>query len=343
MSRTATSTSTLLGLKRIFPPKYVPALRDRFIKGNVTFPTETVSFDQIVRGRKLAPLVSPMIGGKPQKSKGGKMTSIMPAYLKPTDVVKGNRLLKRMPGEALLGEMTPAQRLNAIRTDILLEQDASCNRREEWMVCEVLKTGGVTLEGEDYPAQHVDFGRSPENNIVLSGADKWENLDKETSRQPLTDLANWASRCHVPVTEITMGQKSWYEFSSFECVQKLMNSRRGSESHGELGALSNTSHQLVAHVGHFDIYLYTGTYEDEDGNDQLYIDDNGVLLTSPGVEIYMGYGAISDVEAAASGIVEADRWPRNWINKDPSAENIQTLSAPIPVMMDADEACYVRV
>ncbi|WP_261890267.1 major capsid protein [Vibrio cortegadensis] len=108
------------------------------------------------------------------------MTSVELAYVKPTDTVTSDRLLKRQPGEALMGELSPAQRLNAIRADLLNEQYESIERREEWMLCEVLKTGGVTLEGESFEAIHIDYGRSPENNVTLSGADKWSALEKDS-------------------------------------------------------------------------------------------------------------------------------------------------------------------
>ncbi|MFM2476367.1 major capsid protein [Celerinatantimonas sp. MCCC 1A17872] len=343
MTRTPISTAVLIALKQVLPPQYVPALRRRLVKGDITFKTEEVAFDKIKKGHKLAPLVSPMVGGKPQKQQGGTLTSIKPAYIKPTDNVTSNRLLKRQPGEALNGELSPAARLNAIRADILNEQDAACDRREEWMVCEILKTGAVTLEGEDYAAQQVDFGRSAENNVTLSGDDKWSALNTETSTAPIENVEDWASRCNNVASEIYMGRDAWNWFRKFKCVKDLMDTRRGSSSHGELGALNNAAFKWVASVGEFDIFVYNGAYDDEDGNKQLYFDTNGVLVLNPDIELYMAYGAIQDVEANASGFAEATRWPDNWFTKNPSVEWLQTQSAPIPVLMDADEACYARV
>ncbi|EOX3957960.1 major capsid protein [Vibrio alginolyticus] len=343
MKLTALTTAVLIALKQQMPPQYIPALRKRLVKGEITFPTKAIAFDKIKKGRKLAPLVSPMISGKPQKQKGGVMTSVEPAYVKPTDTVTSDRLLKRLPGEALMGELSPAQRLNAIRADLLNEQYESIDRREEWMLCEVLKTGGVTLEGESFEPIHIDYGRSPENNVTLSGADKWSALDKATSEKPMEDIEDWASRCNLVANEVYMGRAAWRLFRSFKCVKDALDTRRGSRSQAETAALNNANFKWVGSIGEFDFFVYTGAYEDDAGTDQLYIDDNGVMVTSSDVEIYFAYGAIQDVKANAMGIVEATRYPSNWFTENPSAEWLQTQSAPVPVMLDADEACYARI
>lgn len=336
------STAVLIALKKQLPPRYVPALAKTLVKGVVTFPTQEVAFDKIKKGRKLAPLVSPMIAGKPNKARGGLMTSVTPAYVKPTDVVTPDRLLKRSPGEALAGEMSPDQRLSAIRSDILIEQEESIERREEWMVCEVLKTGGVTLEGPDFEAVHVDYGRSAENNVTLIGADKWENQNFETY-DPMDDIEDWGDRCNVIGNFVAMGKQSWRTFKKFKAVKDVLETRRGSTATAETGPLSNESFQWAGKIGVYNFYVYIGAYEGESGNDELYIDSNGVMVTSSEVELYMAYGAIQDAKANANRIVETTRYPSNWYSDNPSLEWLQTQAAPIPVLLDADDVCYARV
>ncbi len=336
------STAVLIALKKQLPARYVPALAKTLVKGVVTFNTQEVAFDKIKKGRKLAPLVSPMVAGKPQKARGGVMTSVTPAYLKPTDVVIPDRILKRLPGEAIAGEMSPDQRLSAVRSDILIEQEESIERREEWMVCEVLKTGGVTLEGPDFEAVHVDYGRSAKNNVTLIGADKWENQDFATY-DPMDDIEDWGDRCNVIGNFVGMGKKAWRTFKKFEAVREALDTRRGSMSTAEIGPLSNESFQWVGKIGVYNFYVYIGAFEGEDGNDELYIDEDGVMVTSSDVELYMAYGGIQDAKANASRIVETTRYPSNWYSDNPSLEWLQTQSAPVPVLLDADDVCYARV
>jgi hypothetical protein len=342
MALTALTTAVLFALRQQLPPRYVPAMKSMFVRGVVTFSTQEIAFDKIKKGRKLAPLVSPMVGGKPNKAKGGTMTTVEPAYVKPTDVVTPGRLLKRQPGEALMGTLTPSQRLNAVRADLLLEQDEAIERREEWMLCEVLKTGAVTLEGESFDSIQIDYGRSAANSVTLSGSDLWSALDK-SSGQPLQDIEDWCDACNVIVDTIVMGKDAWSLFKSFTPVKDLLETRRGSSSVAETAPLNNASFQWVGRIGTVDYYVYKGAYENDEGTDEMYIDANGVLCTSKDVEIYMAYGAIQDVEAHASGLVEATRYPSNWFTKNPSVEWLQTQAAPVPVMLDADDACYALV
>lgn len=337
------TTAVLVALKKQLPARYIPALRQRLVKGVIPFTTKEVAFDKVKKGRKLAPLVSPMVAGKPNKAKGGVTTSVEPAYVKPTDVVSSDRLLKRQPGEALMGEMNPAQRLNAIRADLLAEQYEAIDRREEWMICEMLKTGGVTLEGPEFEAVHIDYGRSAENNVTLTGADRWSQLDKETSQKPLEDVEDWAARCNLISDEVYMGKDAWRLFRSFKCVKDALNTRRGSSSKAETGPLNNANFKWVGMIGELDFFVYIGAYENDTGNDELYIDANGVMVTSSEADIYMGYGAIQDVKANAQGFVATSRYPSNFFTDNPSLEWLQTQSAPVPIMLDADEVCYARV
>lgn len=345
MALSALTTAVLFALRQQLPPRYQPALKNMFVKGIVTFNTKSIVFDKIKKGRKLAPLVSPMVAGKPNKAKGGTMTSVEPAYVKPTDVVTPDRLIKRQPGEALMGTQSPAQRLNAIRADMLLEQDEAIERREEWMLCEVLKTGAVTLEGESFEPINVDYGRSAANNVTLSGSDLWSArfaADK-ADNQPLLDVENWMDRCNVVCDAVVMGKDAWSIFRQFQSVKDVLDTRRGSNAQAEIGPLNNSAFQWVGRIGTVDYYVYKGAFEGDDGNDKLYIDANGVLCTSKDVEIYMAYGGIQDAKANANGFVEATRYPSNWYTDNPSVEWLQTQAAPVPVMLDADDACYARV
>lgn len=336
------TTAVLVALKRQLPPQYMPALKNFFVSREITFQTKEIAFDKVKKGRKLAPFVSPMVGGKANRKMGATFTSVEPAYVKPTDNVTSDHLITRMPGEALMGEVSPAQRRNLIRADLLLAQEESIERTEEWMLAQVLKSGKVIVEGEGFEKIEIDYGRSAENTVTLAGADRWSGLDKKTSTKPLDDIEEWASRCTIIADRIVMGAEAWKEFRQFDCVKELMDTRRGSGARGELGPMSNAAFQWVAKVGPYDIYVCKNAYEAADGTEKLYFDTNGVLVTGE-AEIYFAYGAIQDVKANAAGVVQTKRYPSNWYTDNPSVEWLQTQSAPLPIMLDADEICYALV
>lgn len=336
------ATAVLVALKKQLPPQYVPALKNFFVSKEITFQTKEIAFDKVKKGRKLAPFVSPMVGGKANRRLGTTFTSVEPAYLKPTDNVTSDHLITRMAGEALMGELSPAQRRNMIRADLLMSQEEAIVRSEEWMVAQLVKTGKVVVKGDGFEPIEIDYGRSKENNITLAADDKWSALDKETSTQPLDDIEAWASRCSIIADRVVMGADAWATFRQFKSVHALMDNRRSSASNGELGPINNAAFQWVAKVGQYDIYVTKGVFENESGAQEAYLDKNGVLVTGA-AEIYMGYGAIQDVKANAAGVVQTKRYPSNWFTDNPSVEWLQTQTAPLPIMLDADEICYALV
>lgn len=74
-----------------------------------------------------------------------------------------------------------------------------------------------------------------------------------------------------------------------------------------------------------------------------FMPEAGVLLGNSGYNGVRAYGAIQDAKANANGMVEADRYPKNWFTDDPSVEYLMTQSAPLPVTPDPDAFLYAQV
>ncbi|TLX65076.1 major capsid protein [Stutzerimonas nosocomialis] len=334
-------TTTLLGVKQILP-RFTPLFLQMFFPTVATFGTEEVAFDKIKKGIRLAPFVSPMASGRARRERGGQLINFKPAYLKPTDVVKPSRTLKRRPGEALNGELSPAQRMDAIRADILNDHEQEIVAREEWMAVQAVLTGKVIVEGEDYEAQEVDYYRSPENQVVLGGAAKWDTVDPETY-DPTEDLEDWAANASGPVGVILMDKLAWRLFARFKKVQDKLETRRGSTSQLELGPQVEREIMRKGFFGEYEILVYTGKYEDAEGNKLNYMPDHTVLLAPASADNVMAYGGIQDARANDMGIVETTRYPSNWFTDNPSVEWLQTQSAPVPALFDADEFVVITV
>lgn len=335
------STTTLLGVKEI-QPKFTGLFMAMFFPQVATFATEEVAFDKIRRGVRLAPFVAPMVSGKARRERGGTTTTFTPAYVKPTDVVRPNRLLKRLPGEALNGSLSPAERHDAVVADILNEQEQEIVHREEWMASHGVLTGEVIVEGEQFERQVVDYGRSPENQITLLGAAKWDTVDPETY-DPSTDIEDWAVNATGSTGVIIMDKLAWRLFSRFKLVKEKLDTRRGSTSQMELGPQLERQVMRKGFFGEYEIIVYTGQYEDTDGSKKNFMPDYTLLLAPSTTDNVMAYGGIQDAKANADGIVEATRYPSNWFTDNPSVEWLQTQSAPLPVIFDADAFVVITV
>ncbi|KJK03572.1 phage major capsid protein E [Pseudomonas sp. 21] len=335
------STTTLLGVKKI-QPKFTPLFLQMFFPTVATFPSEEVAFDKIKTGVRLAPFVAPMVSGRARRERGGVLTTFKPAYVKPTDVVRPTRLLKRALGEALGGELTAAERRNAVIADILLDQEQSIVAREEWMAVQAVITGKVVVQGEDYETQEVDYGRSAGNQITLIGAAKWDTVDPDTY-DPAEDIEDWAANANGASGILLMDKKAWRLFGRFKAVREMLETRRGSTSQLELGPQLDKVVMRKGFYGEYEILVYTGQYEDGTGAKLNYMPDNTVLIAPSAADNVMAYGGIQDAEANADGIAEATRYPSNWFTKNPSVEWVQTQSAPVPALFDADEFVVIKV
>ncbi|MCV6612013.1 MAG: major capsid protein [Amphritea sp.] len=342
MALNATDTRTLLGVKEQLP-QFTPFFLQMFFGQVVTFSTKEIAFDKIRKGVKLAPFVAPMVAGKANRKRGGKMVSFEPAYVKPTDNVEPGMLIKRTPGEAMAGSQTPVDRRRAAITQLLDDQEKSITYREEWMGVQAVMTGQVVVEGEDYETMVVDYGRSPENNVTLAGGAKWDAVDSVTY-DPTDDIEDWAERATGVVDCLVFDKKGWAKFSKFKAVKdKLDNTKSNGHSELELGPQLKREVQYKGKFGEYECWVYAGKFTNDNDVDEYYMPEASLLLAPSSTEDVMAYGAIQDAEANAGGVVEATRYPSNWFTKNPSVEWLQTQSAPLPVIFDADMFVSVKL
>lgn len=330
-------TATLLAVVNEFE-KFDPFLLNLFFPNAVEFDTKEIFIDKVAKNLQLAPFVSPMVAGKARTEQGYSTTSFVPAYLKPKAVVDPSRLLKRRAGEGVGGVMSPEQRRDAVIADILLDNDKLIDHRLEWMAAQVIRTGACVVVGDDYPAQFVDFGRTPTLTKTLAGAARWG----EAGVRPVRNLETWAGDAEAPITTVVMDQEAWQIFSDDDDVKELLDTRRGSNSGLERGPDNGRNYSFKGRIGaDMEILVYAGLYEDENGVMQKYLPDNTVILGSAAIDGYRAYGAIM---SPGAGYRAMERYPRHWVKDDPEVELVETQSAPliIPGRPNATVAVTVR-
>lgn len=338
----AYTTTQLLGMREELP-KFTPFFLQMFFPQMVEFEEKEVAFDKVVKGKKLAPFVSPMVAGKANRQAGKTFTSFEPAYVKPKDIVEPHQLLTRMAGEPLAGGMAVQDRRGAAVVSLLVEHEQSIVRREEWMAVQAVLYGKVVVEGEGYETKEVDFGRDPQNNITLAGAAKWDQVDKSTY-DPTDDLTEWAEKSKSIPDTLIFTKAGWKHFSKFQAVKDdLDKDRSGSTSELQLGPQLANPVQYKGRFGEYACYVYAGKYDDDDGNEVEFMPGAMMLMAPSGYQGVRCYGAIQDAKANASGIVASSRYPKNWFTEDPSVENLMTQSAPLMVVPTPNDFVVVEV
>lgn len=335
MTYTPYTTHQMLGVIRKIPAPSNFWLNLLF-RQQVNSTDQYIDFDQIDRGRRLAPFVAPTVQGKPMKSEGFNTRRFEPAYVKPKHPVDPSRLIKRMAGEPYTGNMSPEGRRRAIIGDILVEQRDMIQRRWEVMAAQAAINGAIVVEGEDYPTTSVDFGRDPNNSVVKSGAGLWS----DNSSNPCKDMEGWslsmARSGGYPVTDWVMGTNAYEAFINNPSTEKQLNTdiKNSSQIMLDLGISQADENgaiiQLKGTLGSgIRVWVYSDIYEDDDGNQIEIMDQDLVVGVNPtGVQGVRCFGAIIDARA---GYQSLDIFPKTWMNEDPSVEFVMSQSAPLMV------------
>lgn len=318
-------------------------LLDKFFQISTQFDDEFIHFDQIIEGRKLAPIVHPDMKASRQQSQGYRTSSIQAPYIKLDEPIKPGRALKRRAGEALMGELTPQQRFNAIGLDILDGQRKQILRRMEWMAAQALVNGAITLEGEGYESPiELDFERDASLEVTLLTTARWG----EAGFSVLNNLEDWGiavqDKCGVAPTDVVLDIEAWKLAKDDEKFMDRLDNRRGTNSQVELmpAMPDDVSHaRYLGNTGDFDLWLYQQTYETEAGTSAKFLPNYTVLMGSTAIEGVQAHAAIQSVDT----FEPIDLAPRVYEERNPDRAIAETQSAPVCFPMRANASFRATV
>lgn len=316
-----------------------------FCSTSVFFETEEVAFDKIFEGNTLAPYCSPLVAGKVNEKRGFKTNKYTVPYIKDLDQVKPSDGVKRSAGEAFTGATSPNARVAAERMRLLLRHDKRLSLRIEEQVSQLVQTGKVLCVGEGHPAVEVDFQMSAANNLTITGASRWSQLDPDTDsgQSIIDDLEDWAANSNTSVGRATFEKSVWKHISKFKAIRELRDTQVRGES-STFSTAPNTNKedlQFKGTLGTLNCYVYTGGYRASDDKASTFIpflDTGRVILSSESPNGAIAYGAIHDIHEMRA----MRRFSKNWITEDPSAENLLSQSAPLAAMNDIDSIVTIQ-
>lgn len=342
------STATLLDVLRVQPPESAYWL-DNFFGRTMNFTSEEILFDKVTTTRRLAPFVSPVVQGRVMRKAGYQTLSFRPAYTKPKHVVDPNRVFARQAGEAIGGAQTPAQRWNAAVAENLREERDAIQRLWNWMAAMAVIHGEVTVAGEDYPTQVVNFGRDAALTRTLALTARWGEADAD----PLGDIAELRTlafqKSGAGITRLTMGLDAFDRFFADPDVQKLLTgdaiARQSDSTMSALGSPGQPFEfrgvlQGANGQGRLEVYTYNEQYEDEAGVTQPFMSSLDVVGTGQALNGTRCYGAIRDKRA---GLAAMSLFPKMWDQEDPSVTYTMTQSAPLMVPGNPNNSFRIRV
>lgn len=309
-----------------------PFLLDRYFSfGIVESQAAQIEWDIVEGGQRLAPFVSPYVQGRAIRSRGHSTQTITPAYVKPAKTLHPGQGLVRQPGETYGGRLTPKQRLDILLARQIKLHDDMLTNRLNWMAAQILSTGQVVIAGEDYQSVTVDFGHdSTLSFATLSGGARWS----QTTGLPLDDVENAALRIRN-VSYGAVADDVLLDGTSWSLFRKRMESNRNFDSRYRLGNSSadtgprnDIGGQVVGQLGgRFNVWVYDGQYEDEDGANQRFWPLNTMLVLASGaIQGKQYFGAIQDLE---NQLMVARMFHKTKLKWDPSGLELLSQSAPI--------------
>lgn len=313
-------------------------LLDKFFPNITESDTEEVSIDVDVGLRRLAPFVSPLVEGKLVESRKFQTNSFKPAYIKDKRAPDLRKPIRRQIGERIGGQYSAAEREMLNLQFELTDQIDMINRRLEWMAASALQTGTVTVTGEGYETQVVDFGRSSDLTIALSGADKWpETVEAgKTNTKPTDDIEDWAQRMlkesGAVATDIVFTTKSWKAFRLDTSVKDSAITFPALSPFGNQinpGTQIKTGAVYKGHWGNYDLWVYNDWFIDPlDGKEKPMIADGSVIMSGADLMGTRAFGAIIDPAFNYGPMAYA---PKSWLQHDPAQRFIMVQSAPLVI------------
>lgn len=295
----------------------------------IEFDSADVRFDRLAADRRLAPFVSPLAPGKIQQPKGFQTETLAPAYVKPKNQITGAEVLKRLPGERLMGELSAADRRARIMFNYLLAQRTKIDRRLEWMASSVLRTSQIVIAGDDYPAVVVDFARDASLTKVLAGGARWG----QAGVSPVDDVDEWINEVGnisgASAGLVIMDRLAWQLYSADPKLDRVLSRVLGQTVAMNLGMTPATPGAPVykGSIGNVEFYVYNDLYEDDAGATQQLLPDYTVIVGSQGgLEGAQMFGAILDPK---NNYGPARYFPKNWFGDDPPGDFVMTQSAPV--------------
>ena len=313
-------------------------LLDRFFPNVVEEDKEEVAIDVDVGLRRMAPFVSPLVEGKLVESRKYQTNTFKPAYIKDKRAPDLRKPIRRQIGERIGGEFTAAER-EMINIQLeMADQIDMINRRLEWMAACALVSAKVTVAGEGYETKVVDFARSSDLTITLSGSDKWPLTVPAgtTNTQPSDDIEIWQTLIlknsgAVP-TDLVFTSKSWKAFRLDTTIKDNAITFPALSPFGNqinAGAQTKKGAVYKGRWGNFDLWLYNDWAIDPlDNIEKPLIPDGAVIMSSEDLMGTRAFGAILDPEFNYGALAYA---PKSWVEKDPAQRLILIQSAPLVI------------
>lgn len=330
-------------------------LRDTFFSTINYYPNGEINIEVEKQGQQVAPFVAPEIGGKVMERLGSNIGTFTPPEVAPQRVITTANLIAAAGNDQVVfieaGSTPESRQMKLIRKDFD-DLDKSITRREELMCSEALFKGQVTVTGDGYKTQVIQFwDQSDKPYTELTGAAMWSAATSD----PLADLEfgiqQVQERSGITPTDVVMAPATWAYVRKNELVLKQLDTTNldVGEIYGQEKARENGT-RLVGRLAGLNIWTYGKKLkvQAEDGTvtDTALVPANLVLFASPYVPTEMAYGVVSITDVKNDRLVHSTgrRVVNQYLSqKNPAGIVNETKCAPLPIPKIPDGFYVMKV
>lgn len=320
-----------------------------FFAGRKYTPEKYVKVVTTKGGRRLAPYVSPKIGGKVMTKEGKTVDVYEPPMLKPKYITEADSILEDQSifyGDGMTAQDRAEERL--IEDEKQLKTDVY--RRMEHQAVSVATTGKFTANGEGVE-EEFDYGMDADNIEVLTGTNLWS----DGGSNPLGDIDRWCDEVFVATgkapTAIVMGTSAYASFKVNAKVVAAFDKRNifvGQIKPSQMLDENGTPIQGVTHIGRYEdknleMYVYKDVYVDEAGVTQEMFPVDRVILGDSYGTGHFAFAGITDKKELGNQVFVGEVFVKSWTQDDPDDEYLLGKSKPMPVPSDIDSFKSVKV
>ena len=257
-----------------------------------------------------------------------------------------DQLQSRGFGEALMSNLTPADRARMLLMNDLSELSARISRTEELLAAQTMLNNGCTMrhqtETQDiYQDIPVKFYDGLDNPALYTPREKWTH---STMNGGAWVIGNWYwDICNMikmltsrglPARDLLVSSDVGQFLQEDPWVMAALDNRRMEMGRIEPDVLTDyvTDLGVINFNGRkLDVLISDGTYEDDDGKDKPYLDDGSAIVTAPACGKGM-YGGVTQLEADGQYHTYAGtRVPLHVFTVKPPTKETQLTSKPLLV------------
>ena len=315
-------------------------LRDRYFPtsdGDI-FTTNKVLVEYRDGSRMAAPFVVPRKGGVLLERDGYSVSEYEPPTIAPKRMLTVDTLKRKGFGEAIMRNLTPAQREQMILVKDMDELGESISIREEAMAAEVMQTNGCVMKhiadnktvGDTMEIRYYSESQNP---AKYTPTGNWETSYDGILKDLGVMVRTLTSR-GLPATELVVGADVADAILNNTAIQKLLDIRNFDLGRVNPALLPDGASRIaVLNVKGriIDVICYEEQYVDyEDGKTKSFIDPKSVVLTAPAAG-RTAYGAVTQLEQADNEFhtYGGKRVPKFVSNADRNTREIIVTARPI--------------